>query len=60
MKGRVLMIEDGQLFQTQKMRANAEANGYIQKVKDANPKAKVLNDLPLDEALDLFIGTIGA
>lgn len=58
MKGRVLMIEDGKLYRTNKMRANAEANGYIDRVKADNPKAKVLNDLPLDEALDLFIGTV--
>lgn len=57
-KGRVLMVEDGQLFQTQKMRANAEANGYIDKVKADNPKATILNGLPLDEALALFIATI--
>ena len=60
LKGRVLMIEDGKLYRTNKMRANAEANAYIDKVKAANPKATVLNDLPLDEALDLFIGTVGA
>ena len=59
-KGRVLMIEDGKLYRTNKMRANAEANAYIDRCKADNPKATILNDLPQDEALKLFISTIGA